>query len=42
MNVIGYYIFTLTNVFTDFILKTTATVKRCIFEHNHQTTAKTQ
>ena len=42
MNVFGHSIFALTNVFLDFILNITATVKRCIFEQNHQITAKTQ
>ena len=42
MNVFGWSKYTLTNRFMDFILNTTATVKRCIFEHYHQTTTKTQ
>jgi hypothetical protein len=42
MNVFRQSTFALTNHLTDFILKTTATVKRCIFEHNHQTIEKTK
>ena len=42
MNVFWPSNFALTNLFPDFILNITATVKRCIFEQNHQTTAKTK